>query len=271
MVTEEKSPTATSGDWTDGAEAFTRDFVCAYANISDLYQTYYNYGFNIPAGSIINQVLIKPYHAESRGEGLDVRISWDGGITWSAWATIEIEGLCVASDVDIIDATGLTDWTPEKLSDTNFRVQVKSRPVLAGCFKMGSLITMWDGSKKKIEDVKIGDEVLSWRPRSWLTKSIVTVITRHQYLKPVKIIEIKTKKNSLALTPNHSVCISSDHRFKDADTITTKDFLVTRENEEVPIIKITKVSVKELVNIQVSKQLLFVNGFLVHNIVKKPW
>jgi len=125
MPTEKRSPTATAvevANWNDPTKAYASDNTYAYSDTKGSMQDYYNYGFDIPAGSTINSVKVKVEHYESTTNVyLRVKVSWDGGVSWGPWHNVPNR---LTETIDEVDVSEDTEWTPEKLNDTNFRVKI---------------------------------------------------------------------------------------------------------------------------------------------------
>ncbi|MDI6640143.1 MAG: hypothetical protein QMD78_04915, partial [Methanocellales archaeon] len=119
-----KSPSANSGSWASGANAYSSDNLYASSNTPDATHDYYNYSFTFPAGSTITSVEIgAEYYYQAITWHIDFQESWDGGTTWSTARTLSDK----TADDDIVvwtDVTADTSWTPDKLSDSNFMVRI---------------------------------------------------------------------------------------------------------------------------------------------------
>jgi len=283
VSTGDKRPTATevpagATGWSLPTKAYapySEDASCAYASADNRKQNYFNYGFGIPPGSTINKVYIKLYDALVSKEGTSneifVYVSWDGGVTWSGAAIISpVFGVCEESGLDQLDATSLTDWTPEKLADGVFKVQVVSATG-AGCFAIGSKVRMFDGSLKNIEDIHLGDEVLSWRPTEKWCKGVVVGVTKHDWSYSRLLVKLMTKLGELILASQHKVCVTKEHTFTEVDNLEVGDCLLTEKDELQPILSIEDLKVSKMVNLEIDKLTFVVNGFLVHNLVKQAW
>lgn len=87
----------------------------------------------------------------------------------------------------------------------DFRVYVEGEIVEDGvCVEKGTKILMSDFSTKNIEDVKVGDEILSFseHPPRRIVKSKV-LDSRYNGIK--EVLNIESKNNNLSVTPNHRV------------------------------------------------------------------
>ena len=88
MTTETRSPTANelgnATGWTNPSNAHASDNQYASCPTYGVCKTNYkNYGFTIPSGSTINSVKVKVEHYEGVDDVIQVKVSWDGGITLS--------------------------------------------------------------------------------------------------------------------------------------------------------------------------------------------
>jgi len=160
----QKNPTVHSGAWTNGQYGFESDNLRAVGDEDKETHIYQGYGFDL-SGYSIDKVVVKvegydylddPYWNWRRR----VRVSWDGGTTWSAWEDV----FASSTDyLDLIDFTVYTSWTPEKLSDTNFRVQIQVVKLpKEGCYDPDYYVQMFDETFKKIRDLQVGDIVLGY-------------------------------------------------------------------------------------------------------------
>ncbi len=212
----EKSPTSTGqivNQWVNPTNAYAPD---GYAEgQSDGYeQDYGDYGFTVPSESTINSVLVKVEHYEDSNWRLIVKVSWDGGASWGSPHTLPERS---SETADTVDVTGDTSWTPEKLSDANFKVVVTSDYVGGGgCLALGSEVGMFDGSVRKIENVRVGDDILGWEKGDFKATKVLR-ITVHRRRKgkdpPFKFYRIYCRipdyrgggLKDIAVTNNHPI------------------------------------------------------------------
>lgn len=122
-----KSPTACGGQWTSCSNANADNANRATAS-KDKSGRWNNYGFSTGNGVLIHNVTIRADFFASRTNGfIDVKVSGDNGATYGPSHVI---GGNTAEQTFIIDVTNDLAWTPTKLSNANFRVNVT-------CFKSG--------------------------------------------------------------------------------------------------------------------------------------
>ena len=131
-VLTSSSPTACSGQWTSCTNAFTIEpsrataFVTGSTTKSGIWN---NYGFSIPSSATIDSVKVRVDFFASKFRGfIKVMVSGDNGITYGP---AHIVGGNTVEQTFNIDVTSDLSWTPAKLSNANFRVNVT-------CFKSGS-------------------------------------------------------------------------------------------------------------------------------------
>ena len=240
MGSETKSPTANSGSWFNPIDAYSSDDQYAFCTAADNSHLYYDYGFSL-AGKTIDKVEIGIEFYCRAIESLRVRVSWDGGNTWSGWSN---RYTLTTEDIIWLNFTSGTDWTPEKLSNDNLKVEVQLKVGGGGgCFAPDTLIAMADGSQKYIKDVELGEKVLS--------RDGIAVVTAKTVHKSVEDKYLLVKFKNVVMVPTHLVWEDS-------------------EWHAVPSgLKIVKM--KEVVNIETDKQSLYANKILVHNIEKGAW
>ncbi|KPJ56968.1 hypothetical protein AMJ49_02905 [Parcubacteria bacterium DG_74_2] len=119
-----KSPGADTGAWANPTNAYASNDTYADSSTGkNMVHTWYNYGFSLTGSSITKvEVGIEGYGGDSANY-ITIACSWDGGTSW----TSEKSYLLPASDPGTPTYIDLTDgrtWTPDELSDANFRVRV---------------------------------------------------------------------------------------------------------------------------------------------------
>ena len=129
---QSNSPSLCSGQWTNCSNAFadnTNSATATATSSANKTGTWQNYGFSIPNSAQINSVIVRADFFASKTTGfIDVRVSGNGGVSYGP---AHVLGGNTAEQTFTIDVTNDISWTPAKLNDTNFRVQVI-------CFKQGS-------------------------------------------------------------------------------------------------------------------------------------
>jgi len=158
-----KSPTQTWAEflgWRDPEKAYLSDDLWSAGETDGAEQGYRGYGFAFPENSVIEKVIIKVEHQDEIGWRVYVAVSWDGGVTYGAGHEVPYR----SSDyVDNVDVSGDTDWTPEKLSDVNFRVVVESANVGAGgCYHIDSELMLPTGERFPMKKCRRGMKILGW-------------------------------------------------------------------------------------------------------------
>jgi hypothetical protein len=109
----------------NAANAFVSDDIYVQSNGNNKSAVYGNFGFAVPAGSIINLVEVS---VESHGtKNWKVAVSINNGASYSSFVTI------YNTPTDAVTVTGgpgtlwgLTGWTAASLSNSNFKVKITS-------------------------------------------------------------------------------------------------------------------------------------------------
>lgn len=181
IVTQNPQSNSGSSNWLLPTNAYTsndQDAVCS-RTASD--RMYYDYDFDtaLPEGVTIDKVEIGVEHEETQSpDVLWVRVSWDGGSSWSGYAKIQSFG---SETLDWIDATELTDWTRTKLLDVNLRVEVEYH-IAEGCYPNNTYLIVYDEtgySIKNPEEISIGETVLVWNEEKGIHHSDVIQVDTH--------------------------------------------------------------------------------------------
>ena len=131
---EANSPSANSGSWLNGANAYAEDGSSASAGSEGDEHIYSGFGFSfVTADQPIVGIRVRGV-ARKDIESIDlvalgVQLSWDAGSNWTderqtqifpaTWAALELGNPSFK--------WGRTEWTPTELSDANFRVKVVRR------------------------------------------------------------------------------------------------------------------------------------------------
>ena len=152
-----------------------------------------------------------------------------------------------------------------------------------GCFERGTLITMADYTNKSIEDIEIGDFVLSYNE---YTKSIEPAIVTNTIIwhNTIKMIKIYLDNGTyLHMTAGHPVLTTDG--WKSVDQIgALKECCITTEPIEIGQKVMTQNGLSTIVNIEFIRDIpnhdtynitvpgnntYFANGSIVHNILVK--
>lgn len=112
------------------------------------------------------------------------------------------------------------------------------------CFLAGSNVTMFNGSKKKIEDVQVGDLVMSYDTTN--NKEIPGIVTKTLHHEPEEMAPYYLVINgNLRVTPNHGLFINGDWIL--AGDLQIGDTLGTLQTQVASIEKVfTKVQTYDL-------------------------
>lgn len=276
MPVETRSPTTTyviSLGWNNPTYTFSSDNLRASCAITWAKQGYRDYGFTFPAGTIINKVEIGcEGYTDIAGDYIRVSYSVDAGATW----TIAGNQGSLTEVLTYWDRTADRAWTPDHLSNANFRVMIYAHIVVA-CLHPETPIVMWDGSRKKIREMNVGDEVKSWDEKEGICKGVVEVVTMHKGKFKLRKIWYKCpeheKEEFISLTPNHRVYSGKNlvevKELKEGDMLNhyvkSGDMIIP-----IPILKIEEEECDEVWNIQTKPERFFVGHrtILIHNEIK---
>ncbi|HEY4486017.1 MAG TPA: hypothetical protein VI702_06855, partial [Nitrospiria bacterium] len=147
VQTVQANPASGTG-WTNPANGLTSNDAYATTNTRNAQVVYSVAGLGIPAAATINTVLIGAEYYTTTNETVDLEISWDGGVSWSAPQTppqtISISAAgCTAADCAIIagaggeyvqwlNVTGENAWTAAQLNSGQVQVRVAYAQVGGG-------------------------------------------------------------------------------------------------------------------------------------------
>ena len=122
--------TTTPNEWTNPGNALASDNAYATSTANNDDQGYRNFGFNIPAGSIIDGIEVQVDAKKSTTGSnwqVEVRLSGDGGATWTARDSTG--NLTTTETTYTLDGTSAAwghVWDPVQLTDGNFRLEVRN-------------------------------------------------------------------------------------------------------------------------------------------------
>jgi len=132
---------------------------------------------------------------------------------------------------------------------------------MGGCFLGGTLVTMADGKQKPIQDVNIGEYVLTYK--SDLDKTLVaSKVTDTHAVEQVGYLIIN---GNLKVTPNHIILLNG--RWQEIGNAQQGDVLVNEKGEEIKVVSVEWMATKQQVyNLTIEKyHTYFANGIYVHN------
>lgn len=112
-----KSPSAWTGTWTTPENAASSDNTYAGVPKTET-ETYSNYGFGSCASVTKVEVGVEGY--SEGGEIIRIRVSDDGGSSWSGTHDVTLTG---SDTLTWVDVTSDFSWTPAHLLDANLRVE----------------------------------------------------------------------------------------------------------------------------------------------------
>lgn len=130
-----------------------------------------------------------------------------------------------------------------------------------GCFAGETLVTMADGTKKRIDQVVVGDEVSTFISSDSKELTAAKVTGTHQ----VKVAGYLILNGTLKITPEHKLLVNN--QWKTAGEIEVGDTLLSDQGSEIKITSIEWVRGKFTVyNLTVEKfHTFFANDTYVHN------
>jgi predicted phage tail protein len=132
-----------------------------------------------------------------------------------------------------------------------------------GCFKAGTLVQKPNGLTTPIEQIKVGDIVLSFDDKGIISESVVEQV--HVHTEPEPIIKIEFWNGSIHLTPNHWV-LNQYYSFVEAGSLTIEDALVDGMGHLRPIKSIIPQPSETVYNLTVSDNHTFIaDSICVHN------
>ncbi|MCD4705145.1 Ig-like domain-containing protein [bacterium] len=130
-----------------------------------------------------------------------------------------------------------------------------------GCFLEGTQISMADGSTKSIEDIKVGDQIMTFDNilDQKMASGRVSEVFKH--IVPNYLII----NNDLKLTPEH--LIYSNGKFKEAGFLEKGDWIINKKGEKIAIESIEIINeIVTVYNFRVDPQhTYFAQGYYVHN------
>jgi len=140
------SPSDQAADTSGGGNGFELNPTYAYGD-DLLYATnadgagdqhrYYTYGISLPSGSAVEGIRVRlDWWVDDAGgdNSMGVELSSNGGSTWTAAKTDTVESIREHTSVlgGAADTWGRA-WTPDDLSDANFRVHLTCNCTGTGC------------------------------------------------------------------------------------------------------------------------------------------
>jgi hypothetical protein len=134
-----------------------------------------------------------------------------------------------------------------------------------GCFLAGTQILMADGSYRNIEDVKVGDQVLSFTDEKAETKKIVTVQGVHNY----EVGGYMIVNETLEVTGEHEVFLNG--KWQHMGSAEVGDYMVGVDGEPVEIesIQYVRKDNTKVFNLNVSDTHTYIaDNYYVHNAEK---
>ena len=137
--------TTTPNGWTGGGNALADDGVLATATADDADQGYRDFGFGLPAGSIVDGITVKAEASSTDGSGcqLQFRASYNGGSSWTGYQTMDL-----TSTATTLTAGGASSdwghvWDPTQLENDQFRLQMRNNDPGQNCTNGSTTSVDW--------------------------------------------------------------------------------------------------------------------------------
>jgi len=118
-----------AGSWASKDKAYSSDNNYAETSTPNATQQYGNYGFLVsPLATIVKVEVGYEAYTENppNDEKIGISVSWDGGSSFPVEYVSPSLGTSDPNLVTWVDFTNASSWTPDKLSDTNFRTRAKA-------------------------------------------------------------------------------------------------------------------------------------------------
>lgn len=132
-----------------------------------------------------------------------------------------------------------------------------------GCFRKGALVQLEGGKTKPIEEIQIGDEVLSFDEYGVVTKSTVT--ETHYHPDPEPLLKVRFWQGKTYITPNHWV-LNAIKSFSAMGDLGIGEALVDGFGNLRPIISVEDAEAEPVYNLTVEPYHTFIcDGIRVHN------
>jgi len=175
--------------------------------------------------------------------------------------TVEI--ISVDSNIITVSSYGHSDLKGYiyKINFTeNHRLEVLGKKEFSvACLATGTKITMADGSYKNIEDIKVGDMVISFNfeTKEYSSAKVNKVIKRKD---PLVIIN-----NILRVAPDEPIYLA-DGKVKDAEDIKVGDSLINEKGGQVKVNTVeSNIELVDTYDFTLEKNFnFFADGYLVH-------
>lgn len=132
-----------------------------------------------------------------------------------------------------------------------------------GCFRAGTKVLQAGGISTCIEDIKVGDLVLSYSADGIVHESKVLEVHIHTNPEPLLLVEFW--RGFVCITPNHWV-LNQYNSFVEVGTLTKEDAFIDCMGHLRPITSITPIEPEPVYNLTVSDNHTFIaNDIRVHN------
>lgn len=124
MIEATQSPTSNSGGgWLDPENAYSSNDAYAVCGRRGEVRRYFDYDFDgvLPASISISKVEVGLEFYCQANENLKIRVSVDGGVSWSAWSDIFT---LTTESMLWVDVTAYIAWIRDYFLNVNWKVEV---------------------------------------------------------------------------------------------------------------------------------------------------
>lgn len=167
---------------------------------------------------------------------------------------------------------------PQFCREVTFQVTERCNLACTYCVEGDTLITMVDGSKKPIKDIKIGDVVLGFdeysekHKQKKLRAAVVEKVFCHQKRGDEQVYDLRTEYGDLIITGNHKI-LDNDNNYQEVQNLSLS--MISQAHNTVDnksyicnntVYSNTPIDFEgNLYNIQTSTRTYIANNVLVHN------
>ena len=260
MVVETKSPASTYvivAGWLNPENAYVSDDARASCDVSEAQQGYNAYGFNIPSNATITKLEMGlEGYVTVAGESIWICCSGNGGVTWGSEQPHTLSSEELRWYNELLDSA----WTPDKLSDANFRIRIRF-VYSVSCYPKNTVLIVWNEATKKHElkdptEVKVGDKALAWSLKKGFFYTIITAIQEH--IGTWKMLDLYSGeseyvyrngiyrwKKHLIVTENHPIWSPQHFRRIPASQFKVGDYLSHLHKGKLMVVPITEIKTYE--------------------------
>lgn len=242
--------------WNFPQEAFSSNDLYASTMISGSQHVWYDYGFQDVLGENDTIVMVEvglEHYETFFNEELNVWVTWDAGGTWSDEACI----YSADETLDWLDATGVTDWNLEKLSDSNLRVKVQFLAGVGGCYPTMTYFVVYDERMmsyvlRDASQIREKEMLLVWSAELGIHRDRVLRVDSHygnwsllDFYSGTLTFQSKTEKlvwqKHLIVTENHPLWNPLLNKRVEAKAVTVEDSLTHVNHGNLTMLPIDRI------------------------------